>query len=432
MKKLTDNLIFLNLKRQHTHEQENKKDKEDKRKAGNRRVKYKSKSLNLLNDKLLAKSIKSKPYRDINVPTVFSIIDNPKETLKLIKQVATYSRIGVKVKGLSINHFNTKSIDIAAESVLGLTIKEMDREIKSHNRKLKITGHYPKDPYIKRFIKAVGIIKNLEIKHEYLSKEEEQDLKIFNMRNSQFQQKDNIDQSDYKEKTVTEFVDYINSCLVVNGRELTLDAISLLADYTGEIIGNVEDHTDLNDWSIVGYLDNNHKAHSCEITIFNFGNTMSSTLKNLPIDNYTKKIITPYIDLHSKSGWFSEDWNEDDLLTLIALQGDISSKNTNKDMDRGQGTVEMIEFFQQMHKECIKADKSCARMAILSGSTHILFDGTYDMSLSNNRKIIAFNKDNDLNNMPDKKYVTNLNNIFFPGTIISIRFPLLDTQTQEA
>ena len=428
MKKLTENALFIQLKRQHRQLEIvlNK----NKGQVKTKRSLYKSQSLDLLRDTSLLESIKSKPYKTISIPPVFSIIDNPTGTLKVAKQLATYSRLPIKIKGITIDHFNIKSIDLAAESILDLAVMEMEKEIKSHNRKFEIKGHYPLDEHLKRFIRAIGIVKNLDIQHEFLTKDEEKDLKIFQMRNSRFYQKDNIDQSDYKENTITDFVDHINSCLMVNGRKLTPESILNLADYTGEIISNVEDHTDINDWSIVGYLDNSHEEHICEITIFNFGNTMASTLNDLPEAHYTKKIISPYIELHKNKGWFSDDWDENDLLTLIALQGDISSKNIDETMDRGQGTVEMIEFFQQVHQECMKESHSCARMAILSGSTHILFDGTYAMSSVNGRKIIAFNKDNNLESPPDKKFVTNLGKTFFPGTIISIRFPLQDTQTQ--
>ena len=432
MKKLTENALFLQFKRQERAELEKRRSSNTKKHNTYKRTPYKSETLDLLNDPLLGKGIKRIPYRQINIPNVFSIIDNPAPTLTIIKQIATYSRYGIKIKEILINHNDLKSIDLAAESILDLSIMEIDREVKSHNRKLLIKGYYPADKRLKRFIKAIGIIKNLEITHEYLPKKEQKDLKIFQMRNSKYSQRDNIDQSDYKESTVVDFVDHINSCLKSNGRALKAESIVQLADYAGEIIANVEDHTSLNDWSIVGYLDNKHEPHVCEITIFNFGNTMASTLKDLPDEHYTKKIISPYVDLHKKSGWFTKYWCENDLLTLIALQGDISSKNSNQEMDRGQGTVEMIEFFQQVHKECVKDNKSCARMAILSGSTHILFDGTYTMTAANNRKIIAFNDDNDLNKIPDKKYVTNLGDIYFPGTIISIRFPLQAAQTQKA
>lgn len=432
MKKPTDTEEFLQTKRAHKYTIKQNKYHRRSAARSSERIRYRSASLDSLNDPTIGSKMRRKPFNIFIIPSVFSIIDNPAASINIIREVATYSRLPIKIKGISIYHNNVKAIDLAAESVLGLTVREINREIKSRKRKLQITGGYPSESHIKRFIKAVGIVKNLEIKHEYLTQNEEKDLKIFTMRNSKFYQKDNIDQADHKEATVTDFVDHINSCLILNGRELTPEAKSQLCDYTGEIIANAEDHTTDGDWSIVGYLDNSHESHECEITIFNFGNTMASTLKNLAEDHYTKKLISPYVNMHKNKEWFSENWDENDLLTLIALQGDISSKNEDNKMDRGQGTVEMIEFFQKIHKECLNSPQSPAKMAILSGRTHILFDGKYTMSSVDKRKIIAFNEVNSLEKIPDKRYVTNLGNVFFPGTIISIRFPLHDTKTQEA
>jgi hypothetical protein len=64
-------------------------------------------------------------------------------------------------------------------------------------------------------------------------------------------------------------------------------------------------------------------------------------------------------------------------------------------------------------------------MALLSGSTFILFDGTYSMQASaGGKSIIAFNKANDLEQRPDRKYVRGLDGVEFPGTMICLQFPL--------
>jgi hypothetical protein len=71
-------------------------------------------------------------------------------------------------------------------------------------------------------------------------------------------------------------------------------------------------------------------------------------------------------------------------------------------------------------------------MAILSGNTHIMFDGAYKMKNDpTGRQVIAFNQNNDLNEPPDDKYVTHLGKANFPGVIIGIRFPMATSQTKE-
>jgi len=93
--------------------------------------------------------------------------------------------------------------------------------------------------------------------------------------------------------------------------------------------------------------------------------------------------------------------------------------------DRGTGTVQLIEAFQQLHRECAAGDTQEPSMAIISGSTHILFNGKYRMEKdSNGRHIIAFNEKNDLNDPPDEDCVTRLGDVAFPGTIVSLQFNL--------
>lgn len=71
-------------------------------------------------------------------------------------------------------------------------------------------------------------------------------------------------------------------------------------------------------------------------------------------------------------------------------------------------------------------------MAILSGNTHILFDGKYAMDKEpNGRKVIAFNDENSLLAPPDSSYVKTIGPRKFPGTIISIKFSLEKTQMQD-
>jgi hypothetical protein len=397
---------------------------------------FKSAPINLLNTLPFVDIFRPHHHKlDINIPEKFSIIDNPKETLKVIcsfpKTIRTYDQ---RIREISVDHGKMKQVDLAAESILDFLILDMEREEKQKKKKTKCGGHLPPDAKLIRYLRSVGIIKNLDVKHEMLSKEDESNLRIFRMKNRGALENVSSGTSDIKERTVKEFVDHINSCLNDHRLELTVSGRASLSQYTGEILGNAEEHSGLRDWTIAGYLDKEHEAHMSEIAIFNFGKTIAETFKDLPFNSYAYEIVRPYVDAHKKYSFFGTSWTEDDLLTLVALQGHISSKSTRERPDRGQGTVDLIEFFQNVHQECIKeAEQKCqARMAIVSGNTHILFDGTYTMQDDSlGRKVIAFNKDNDLNQPPDANYVTNMGDVFFPGVIIGIRFPMAASQTKE-
>jgi len=368
----------------------------------------------------------------IKIPENFSIIDNPEDSLKIISQLAAIARSGRKIHYIECDHSKMKKHDLAAESILGLIASEFEREYYSKNRKLKISGSFPKDEYLTDYIKAIGLIKDLDVKHEFLSKERERKLQIFNMRSKYLLNKVTSGSSDYKEIAARKFVDYINKCLARIGKTLIPEAIDILGEYTGEILNNAHDHGKLDDWTIRGYFDEKHEQHICEIAIFNFGKTIAETFLDLPEKSFAFQSVLPYIEKHHKEGFFSSNWTKETLLTLAALQGDISSKNMDEYSDRGQGTVEMINFFQKIHIACSGNNSPNARMVLLSGNTYVFFDGTYHMKEDNqSRKVIAFNKQNSLLLPPDSNYVKNIAGIKFPGTIISIKFSLEDTNLKN-
>ena len=374
---------------------------------------------------------RSQKYKNIRIPEVFSIVENPISSLSLMYEVA-YTRFNQRLLGINLDYSSVTVIDLAAETILDVLITEFDREAKARRRVFRVKGYYPESDELERYIRAIGIIRHLDVKHERLTPAEEDPLNIFQMRSKRLSKFVDTGSLDYKSRAVKDFVDHINECLNRHGRELTASGRNQLSIYTGEIIGNAEEHSGIDDWAIVGYLDNASGEHISEIAIFNFGQTIAESFSNLPKDSYAYSSIEPYIRRHMTKGFFGRKWTIDNLITLAALQGNISSKNQNKFDTRGQGTVELIEFFQRVHSECISGNRTCAKMAILSGNTHILFDGTYKLQPDElGRNVLAFNSNNDLSQKPDERYIKNLGNMSFPGTIIGIRFPMIESQTKS-
>jgi len=366
---------------------------------------------------------------DIAVPAKFSIIEAPETALAA---VCTFAR-GIRkhrVQSVRISHRNMALYDLAANGLLDVVAVELKAEASHTSRRIRWEGQFPKDRNVQRFIRSLGIIKHLGVAHEYAKPEEVTDLHVFDHRNRHYYRTPRPQRADHKTQIVSAFSDHIDDCLQAAGRQLTPEARHKLCAYTGEILDNVEEHAEFVDWTIQGYLDNSLSIPICEIAIFNFGLTIAETIRVLPRDSYTWTQVAPYMTHHRNHRWFGPDWAENDLLTLIALQGHVSSKNKSAQDTRGNGTVDLIEFFQQVHLECSRESEVKATMAIVSGSTHILFDGTYRLQeRPQGPRVIAFNKTNDLNDQPDHKFVRGLRGLSFPGTIISIRFPLSRTRT---
>lgn len=364
----------------------------------------------------------------MNVPKVFSIIENPNETLFNLYCFLVCSRYE-KTKGVFFNHYNLTRYDIAAEAILDFFAKEIDNEFKLKGKRITHRGCYPLNDECRRFIKAFGIVRALDIQHEQLDKEENKKIVLFK---KTFRMNDEfaVGASDYKDTTTKGFIEHINMCLSSVKLKLSRRGIFLLGQYISEILENIEEHSGERMWEIYGYLDQEQVDKQCEIVIFNIGQSIAKSFKTLSKDSFPyKTYVKPYIE--PKKNY---NFHEDTLLTLLALQGGVSSLNTDSNTTRGQGTIQLINFFSLMHDTACTAKNNIndfCKMAIISGDSYILFDGKYKPQKDRNgRYIVAFNKNNSLADFPDKNYVKHLQ-YSFPGTIISIKFSLQHNITEE-
>jgi hypothetical protein len=193
------------------------------------------------------------------------------------------------------------------------------------------------------------------------------------------------------------------------------------------VLTNAQEHPGITDWTLIGYFDT--KTQQFEVAIINFGKTISETFLELARTSYTYRQVGGYVSRirRLRTG---RKFSEQALVTVAALQGQISSKNKSTSDTRGQGSVEMVEFFQVVSEN---SDKNVPQMVMISGSTHITFDPKYKMGEWRGRPYtIAFNASNTLDEPPDARAVNALKNVFFPGTIIAIRFPLLPQAIMNA
>ncbi|MDD5461986.1 MAG: hypothetical protein PHG00_10215 [Methylococcales bacterium] len=437
MRKITESELLLSNKRSEKLKKEHRKLRKKHLQQQNRKNRHQQKTTHYKSIifKLFEHRQNKKPnqygnkqIKRVELPEIFSVIHQPEDFLKSLYKF-NFSDLG-KLQKITVDHSKVIQLDLAAESILDFLIMELKKTKKGA---FQLEGYLPDDSEASRYVRATGIIKNLDIKDQLLDSEQEKLHRVFKMRSKRLAQNVSLDSKGWKERAIEDFVEHINLCLKDHNKRLTRKAQGELAKYTGEILNNAEDHSGYDEVVITGYLDNSNSRHWCEIAIFNFGKTIADTFREMPDISYTHEEIDGYIKAHQGKNLFGQEWTKDNLLTLVALQGHISSKNLHKDHDRGQGTVDLIEFFQRIHRQCVEQDNSMAEMAILSGSTHIYFNGKYTMqeNSTGGRKVIAFNRTNDLNQKPDSEYVKNLHKLSFPGTVISIRFPMKHENTES-
>lgn len=379
------------------------------------------------------KKFKSNTYCNIDIPEKFSFIENPELTLEKLS-VLVNAVYNPDIKDLHLNHKECKVLDLGASTVMDVIIMEARNEWKRRRKKSPLNGKYSRDKKVNEILKVVGLHK--DIGHQdslQLPAEIKKNYSTFNLRIGQKEIINKPGQSTYREKVATELTIYFDDILKKHKVQLTGSGINKLSQLLTEILDNTEQHSSTNHWYVNGYRDENG---TCNICIFNFGESIHKTLSTAVLDIKTKTHIIDLINKHMNQGYFrTSEWSAESLWTLYALQEGVSRFNTDQsireDTIRGLGTTMLIDFFMQLSS---KDGDSLPKMAILSGNTYILFDEIYKLEKKafqgGSRKIIAFNKENDLNQKPDNKNVKTLKN-HFPGTIISLKFKLDDNFLKE-
>lgn len=370
------------------------------------------------------------------VPKTFSMLEDPEGVLGLVSSFAlTYQNR--PISDVYVDFEKVVVQDLGAHALLDKLVDEIVAQITFQQGRMGWKGNFPENPAQKRFIKAMGIIRQLGLTKRYLNPSEAHNIHLFERRCRHYvrdMKPVNPQDKSAQGNAAQRFIDHVNKCLAREGRELTPEGRSKLCDYVVEVIDNAENHAGMVDWTIQGYVDMAMDEPVCEIVIFNFGKSISESLDGLSPESYTMQgQVQPYLDLHHRNGWLGRNWRREDLLTLIALQGSVSSRNESIEGTRGQGTADLIESFQAMNDER-NAGGEIASMYIISGGTRILFDPKYRLVREEDgTRKIAFNKENDLRKPPDPLCVMPLKNEQkLPGTMIGIKFKVRSGIMQHA
>ncbi len=222
-----------------------------------------------------------------------------------------------------------------------------------------------------------------------------------------------------KEIVSSNLAAYFANCMRKSGFQLKEQAKMLLTSIVSEVLDNAELHGNADGfWYVIGYFNpdaSNAIDSSCHIVLFNFGDSLNKSLRRSP---ELKKTLAEMAK--GRAGTFGpkrQIQNEETLWTLYGLQEGVSRlSNEPGEVGRGGGTVDMINFFDEL-------SAGDQRLCIVSGEAYILIDGSYRPSKDrNNDTVLAFNADNDLEKAPDPRCVYALAERF-PGTLISLRFP---------
>lgn len=367
--------------------------------------------------------------KSVVLPEVFSLTRNPEQTLSKIAEVARHFRAARKPR-IHLNHAHVRYLGLGAEALLAVVVNEGIRECKGV-RGACVKGKKPNRDDVRALMDEVGCARIMQADREVVRVSLKSNTRVFRFFNRGQALEVNADSLDQASRTTREFSDHLDSCLRLVGRRLSDRGRSRMLSYFGEVVANAQEHSGTALWIVVGYLDEKDPLLTYKAVILSLGLTISETFTGLVDDSSARLRISRYIQMHQEGGWFSPDWREEDLTVVAALQENVSSKLSDSSPDRGQGTIDLIEFFQEVCVEC--AGKTAApTMAILSGATSVLFDGRYRLRYeeSQGRKVIAFNDENSLSSPPDSSVVRALAKGFLPGVMVSMAVPLV-ANTEE-
>lgn len=355
----------------------------------------------------------------IYIPKVFSITNNPDETLDILQKIVFLNK-KPSIREINIKYVKCKEIGIAASTIMDTIILELESARKKSRNPINFKGSFKEvDEKINALLEASGILKHLG----------------FNL-----PPRENIVTLDLLKgshadsgRAATKITDYFVECLEQNNFTLEREGYSLVSGFLGEILDNCSKHASIQirnlpqsylKWYALGHYYHHNEGHGeCHLVIFNYGKTIYQGLQDTT-DEYVNQVLARITNAHSdniKKGVITKEA----IWTLVALQEGIS-RLKHKDRTHGTGTITLLEAFRSISGNRI-GDQ--AIMSITSGSSQIILNNKYVLGNEYNEilgkgfRSIAFNDRNDLLTMPDKENIRLLKN-FFPGTIIEMKFPL--------
>lgn len=353
----------------------------------------------------------------IKIPITLCLIEDHESTIRFFNKLDLLLN-GKEVKNLYIDYSKCDSIGLSASYIFDSKINDYVSNWKKKGYIIKLSGNFSNYKEVNNFLLSFGLLSTLNIEgnlsldkvdYDYKNKYETYKFKGFSNKNH------------LKGNASTGLAGYFNKCFRYSKLELTDVAFGRLAGAFGEIIGNAEEHSrnSITEWNVLGCYDK--KTKYCKFSILNKGTTIYENLSNQKltsseiIDFIEKTIELNQSHLDKKNRPILDPesvWN------LMALQDGISSKRTEtgQNSTRGIGLMDVLEFIN-----FIKQNNELAELVLISGKSKILIDFQYKIEKKSGRRIIALNKENDLQKPPDLKKVVQMSDSF-KGVIMTGRF----------
>ncbi|ASC57311.1 hypothetical protein RQY88_001051 [Vibrio vulnificus] len=386
------------------------------------------------NGRLKGKDTNQSFYK-FKAPIIFDIFSDPEAVLKSLGKLQG-ALSDKKVKKVFFSQSNVKKTSLGSEFLLGRLATEYQDYRAEIDSPIDYEGKLPRDKRAFELTKHIGILSEVMSPSHQSAKfaVTNGSVHVYKVDNK-LNEVASVSSEDKKTTTATDCVSHLEKCLNEQQLSLKVQAANKIRFCIGEILDNANDHCNRTApvWFVRSFLNTSSKrGRFFELMVLNLGDTIAETFEELPEESKAKKLAMKYVNKHL------EKESKCNLLTVSALQGNTSSKK-DADPTRGQGTVNLIETFEAIHRSYVdlrvrSGDNSVAQMNLISGSTVVRFDGTYHSQTKVNEKgeesvTIAFNKESSLELPPDSRFVYSMDGVHFPGLMINIRIPLQGSTT---
>ena len=362
----------------------------------------------------------------IKIPPVFSVSENMDEVILLLRKMYGMA-MDFHTRQLIFDHSECRELGLSASTILDVILLAVKKYRSRHSKELECGGDFSiRSKEVNDILLASGL-------PYHLNAESLRDYDSNKVERFEIIKGHNVSRVKMAGSTATKLTEYFNKCLKTQNYEITDRGKAKFGKIFGEVLTNCEIHGGENStWYTQGHYQMKKESSYGEMQLLflNLGNSIYEGLKKNSSEETQKKL--KYISKQHKR-FFNRDWNEEMLYTVVALQEGISRLRNEQIQGyegRGSGTVSMIEMFYDLGK-C--EEGLVPKMTIVSGRTQIRFTEQYKMKVVNfnqdpafgtgEKKIIAFNKENNIYSLPDCENVTCLKE-YFPGTIISLKFYL--------
>ena len=93
---------------------------------------------------------------NLRIPKIFSLTNNPDETIITIQKMFYYGTCK-DISGIHFDHSNCKEIEISASTIMDIVLMEIIEARKRFRWNLNLSGYLPKDEECKIFLEVSGI-----------------------------------------------------------------------------------------------------------------------------------------------------------------------------------------------------------------------------------------------------------------------------------